>query len=152
MDPNYGDGNASEIKTVKALIASHSAMSTYANDINNKQIDIVDVLLARFPTKEKHKVTDLYADLMVEKMHMMLSGNQHATAGSKLVNDKFGMPVEHPTLDVLGGDLVEERKAKRKPGEYPHSQPDPQKERQRQRFWTADEHRFKISLSHTHEF
>jgi hypothetical protein len=61
MDPNYGDWNASEIKTVKALIASHSAMSTYANDINNKQIDIVDVFQARFPTKEKHKVTNLYA-------------------------------------------------------------------------------------------
>ncbi|XP_066373295.1 uncharacterized protein [Miscanthus floridulus] len=121
MDPNYGEWNAFEIKMVNDLIASHSAKSAYANDINNKQIDIVDVLQARFPTKEKHNVTNLYADLMVEKTHMMLSGNQHATAGSKLVNDKFGMPVEHPTMDVLGGDLVEER--------------------QRRRFWTTDEHR-----------
>ena len=72
----------------------------------------MDVLQARFPTKEKHKqVTNLYADLMVEKMHVMLSGNQNGTTGSKLVNDKFGMLVEHPTMDILGGDLVE-RKAK----------------------------------------
>jgi hypothetical protein len=148
MDPNYGEWNASKIKMVKDLIASHSAKSTYANNINNKQIDIVDVLQARFPTKEKHKVTNLYADLMVEKMHMMLSSNQHATAGSKLVNDKFGMPVEHPTMDVLGGDLMEERKAKRKVGEDLHSQPDPQMERQRRRSWTIDEHRLMISLSH----
>jgi hypothetical protein len=85
---------------------------------------------------------------MVEKMHMMLSGNQHATAGSNLVNDKSGMPVEHPTMDVLGGDLMDERKAKRKVGEDLHSQPDPQKERQRRRSWTTDEHRLMISLSH----
>jgi hypothetical protein len=78
---------------------------------------------------------------MVEKMHMMLSGNQHATTGSKLVNDKFGMPMEDPTMDVLGGDLVEEWKAKRKAGEDPHSQPNPQKERQRWRFWTMDKHK-----------
>jgi len=141
MDHNYGEWNASEIKTVKALIASHGAKSTYANDINNKQSDIVDVLQARFPTKEKHKVTNLYADLMVEKMHMMLSGNQHATASSKLVNDKFGIKVEDPAMDVLGGDLLEGRKAKRKAGEDPHSQPNPQKERQRRRFWTMDEHK-----------
>ena len=70
MDPNYGEWNASEIETVKALIASHSAKSTFVNDINNKQSDIVDVLQARFPTKEKHKVTKLYADLMVEKMQI----------------------------------------------------------------------------------
>jgi hypothetical protein len=139
MDPNYGEWNASEIKMVKALIACHSAN---ANDLNNKQIDIVDVLQARFPTKEKHKVTNLYADLMVEKMHMMLSGDQHATIGSKLVNDKFGMPVDH--MDVLGGNFVEERKAR----EDPHSQPDPQMKRQRRRFWTTDEHRLMISLSH----
>ena len=100
----------------------------------------MDVLQARFPTKEKHKVTNLYADLMVEKMHMMLSGNQHATASSKLVNDKFGIKVEDPAMDVLG-DLVEGRKAKRKVGEDPHSQPNPQKERQRRRFWTMDEHK-----------
>jgi hypothetical protein len=68
----------------------------------------------------------------------MLSGNQHATASSKLVNDKFRMPVEHPPMGTLGGDLVEERKAKRKVGEDPHSQPDPRKERQRRRFWTTD--------------
>jgi hypothetical protein len=141
MDPNYVEWNASEIKMTKALIASHSAKSTYSSDINNKQTEIVDVLQARFPTKEKHKATNLYADLMVEKMHMMLSGNRHATAGSKLVNDKFGMPVEDLTMDVLGGDLVEERKAKRKAGEDSHSQLDPQKERQRQRFWTMDEHK-----------
>jgi len=53
----------------------HSAKSTYANDINNKKTNIVDVLQARFLTKEKHKVTNLYIDVMVEKMHMMLSGN-----------------------------------------------------------------------------
>jgi len=148
MDPNYGEWNASEIETVKALIASHSAKSTFVNDINNKQSDIVDVLQERFPTKEKHKVTNLYGDLMVEKMHVMLSGNQNGTTGSKLVNDKFGMLVEHPTMDILGGDLVEERKAKRKVGEDLHSQPDPQKERQRRRFWTTEEHRLMISLSH----
>ena len=72
---------------------------------------------------------------------MLLSGNQQATAGSKLVNDKFGMLVDDPTMDVLGGDLVEGRKAKRKAGEDPHSQPNPQKERQRRRFWTMDEHK-----------
>jgi hypothetical protein len=58
------------------------------------------------------------------------------------------MPVEHPTIDVLGGDLVEERKAKRKVGEDPHSQPDPQNERQRRRFWTTVEQRLTISLSY----
>jgi hypothetical protein len=105
MDPIYGKWNASEIKVVKALNTSHSAKSTYAYDINNKKIDIVDVLQARFPTKEKHKVTNLYANLMVEKMHMMLSSNQHATVGGKLVNDMFGMLVEYPTMDVLGGNL-----------------------------------------------
>jgi hypothetical protein len=51
------------------------------------------------------------------------------------------MPVEDLTMDVLGGDLVEERKAKRKAGEDSHSQLDPQKKRQRQRFWTMDEHK-----------
>lgn len=116
---------------VKALIVRHRANTSYANDMNNKQTDIV----------EKHKVTNLYANLMVEKMQMMLSGNQHTTAGSNLVNVKFGMLVEDPTMDVLGGDLVEERKAKRKVVEDPHSQPDPQKERQRRRLWTMDEHK-----------
>jgi len=72
---------------------------------------------------------------------MLLSGNQQATAGSKLVNDKFGMLVDDPTMDVLGGDLVEGRKAKRKAGEDPHSQPNPQKERQHRKFWTMDEHK-----------
>ena len=72
---------------------------------------------------------------------MLLSGNQQATAGSKLVNDKFGMLVDDPTMDVLGGDLVEGRKAKKKAGEDPHSQPNPQKERQHRKFWTMDEHK-----------
>lgn len=149
MDPNYGEWNFSEIKIAKALIASHNAKSSYSSDMNNKQTDIIDMLQARFPTKEKHKVTKLYVDLMLEKMQMILSGNQHATMGKKLVNDKFGMSIEDPAIDFMGGDLVEKRTAKRKAREDMNTHLDSQKERRYRRFWTIDEHRLMISLFHT---
>ncbi|XP_066373333.1 uncharacterized protein [Miscanthus floridulus] len=66
MDPNFGEWNAYEIMMAKDLIASHNSNNNYAYKMYKKHTDIVDVLQARFPTKGKHQVINLYVDLMVE--------------------------------------------------------------------------------------
>ena len=68
MDPKFkGEWCASEIKMVKSLVARDNA--------NNKHNQIVDELQAMFPRKEKHQVTNLYVDVMVEMMQTLQSGN-----------------------------------------------------------------------------
>lgn len=158
MDPNSGEWNASEIMMAKDLIASHNSNNNYAYNMYTKHTGIVDVLQARFPTKGKHQVINLYVDLMVEMLHTMLSNDQHATSSSSLVHENFEMPLNVPameSMDMLGGYLVEESRAKRKAEGAPCRQLAPQTERQCPvKFWTKDEHRsiifYMLSSHFTH--
>ena len=75
MDPNSGEWNAYEIMMAKDLIASHNSNNNYAYKMYKKHTDIVDVLQARFPTKGKHQVINLYVDIMVEMLQTMLSND-----------------------------------------------------------------------------
>ena len=91
MDPKFkGEWSASEIKIVKSLIARDNANNNYASDMNKKHNQIVDELQAMFPSKEKHQVTNLYIDVMVEMVQTLQSGNQHVEASSNLINQPFG--------------------------------------------------------------
>ena len=91
--------SASEINMVKSLITSHITNNTYTNDTNKRNIDFVDDLQAVFPWKEKHQVTNLYFELVVEMMTAQ-SNNQHIVASSAHINDYFGMPMEAPPMET----------------------------------------------------
>ncbi|RLN11744.1 myb-like protein H [Panicum miliaceum] len=145
MDPRFnGEWSASEIQTVKFHIAGHNT-NTYANNMNKKHTDIVDELQAIFPLKEKHQVTNLYVELMMEMMQAMQSGNQHVVTSNNFMIDNFEMPLEDPSMgnmEVPCGPLMEEMEAMRKAVEVPQRQPTPRKEKQHVvRFWTKEEHR-----------
>ncbi|CAN6283823.1 unnamed protein product [Urochloa humidicola] len=84
MDPRFGkEWSASEIQTVKSLIAGHNNNKNYTSNMTKRHTDIIDELQTMFPLKEKHQVTNLYIELMVEMMQPMQSGNQHATASNR---------------------------------------------------------------------
>ena len=150
MDPRFnGEWSASEIQIVKSHIVGHNT-NFYANNMKKKHTDIVDELQAIFPLKEKHQVTNLYVELMIE---MMQSGNQHVTSNNLMV-DNFGMRLEDPSMgnmEVLSDPLAEEMEAMRKEVDVSQRQPTPQKEKQHaMRFWTKEEHRlwtFFLSLN-----
>ena len=73
MDPRFnGEWSASEIQIVKSHIVGHNT-NFYANNMKKKHTDIVDELQAIFPLKEKHQVTNLYVELMIEMMQRMQS-------------------------------------------------------------------------------
>ena len=151
MDPRFnGEWSASEIQTVKSHIARYNT-NTYANNMKKKHTDIMDQLQAIFPLKEKHQVTNLYVELMME---MMQSGNQHVVTSNNLMIGNFGMPLEDPSMgnmELLWDPLMEEMEAMSKGIEVPQREPTPRKEKQHAtRFWTKDEHRlltFFLSLN-----
>jgi hypothetical protein len=154
MDPSFnGEWSASEIETVKSHIAGNNT-NTYANNMNKKHTDIMDELQAIFPLKEKHQVTNLYVELMMEMMHRMQGGNQHVVTNNNIMIGNFGTPLEDPSMgnmEVLCDPLMEEMEAIRKGVEVPQRHPMPQKEKQHAvRFWTKEEHRlltFFLSLN-----
>ncbi|CAL5043368.1 unnamed protein product [Urochloa decumbens] len=137
----------SEIQTVKSLIARHNTNNSYANNMNKKHTGIVSELQAMFPLKEKHQVTNLYFELMLEMVQTMQNGNQHVAASNNLMNHNFGMTVELEDLaignmEVQYGSLVKDMGSMRKGEEVPHTQPTPWREMQcTGRSWTKDEHR-----------
>ncbi|CAN6319082.1 unnamed protein product [Urochloa humidicola] len=147
MDPRFGEEwSASEIQTVKSLIARHNNNKNYTSNMTKRHTDIIDELQAMFPLKEKHQVTNLYIELMVEMMQPMQSGNQHAAASNNPLNENCGMLVEDPTteinMEVLYGSLMMDMGGMRKEVESPKRHPTPQKQRQHtRRSWTEDEHR-----------
>ena len=151
MDPRFnGEWSASEIQIVKSHIVGHNT-NFYANNMKKKHTDIVDELQAIFPLKEKHQVTNLYVELMME---MMQSGNQHVVTSNNLMIGNFGMPLEDPSMgnmELLWDPLMEEMEAMSKGIEVPQREPTPRKEKQHAtRFWTKDEHRlltFFLSLN-----
>ena len=160
MDLNSGEWNASEIMMAKDLIASHNTNNNYAYNMYKKHTDnIVDVLQARFPTKGKHQVINLYVDLMVEMLQTMLSNDHHATSSSNLVHEESKMSLDvlaMESMDMLGGYPVESG-AKRKAEEAPCRQLAPPTKRQRPvKFWTKEEHRsiiiyiYMSSIPYTH--
>ena len=98
MDPNFnGVWSTSEIDMVKSFIASYN---TYTNDTNKMHNDIDDELQARFPSKERNQVIQLYVHLVVE-MNTMQSNNQQVVVSNALVNDYFGVPTEDTDMDNM---------------------------------------------------
>jgi hypothetical protein len=101
-----------------------------------------------FPSKEKHQVTSLYIDVMVEMMQTLQSGNQHVEASGNLMNQPLGVFAGDPSMgnmeafegyqkvEMFGTSNVKETQRKK---------PTPLKEIQHTgRFWTIDEHRLVI--------
>lgn len=128
---------------VKSLITSHN--NTYTNDTIKRHIDFVNDIQAMFPWKEKHQVTNLYVELVVEMMTAQ-SNNQHVVARSAHVNANFGMPTEAPHMENMGmihGYIMDDIEATRRVEGQQHM-PDvvPMQRRRAVRFWTTDEHRF----------
>ena len=74
---------------MKSLIVRHN--NSNSNDDHQK--DIVDVLQERFHYKEKHQVTDLYLDIVVE---MMDSPQPQEGIGNNGGN--IDQPVENPAM------------------------------------------------------
>jgi len=149
MDPKFkGEWSASEIKMVKSLIAKDNTNNNYASDMNKKHNQIVDELQAMFPSKEKHQVTNLYIDVMVEMMQTLQSGNQHVEASSNLMNQPFGVFLGDPSMgnmEAFDGYQKVEMFGTRSVKETPWRKPTPRKETQHtRRFWTIDEHRLVI--------
>ena len=145
MDPKFkGEWSASEIKMVKSLIARDNANNNGASDMNKKHNQIVDELQAMFPSKEKHQVTNLYIDVMVEMVQTLQSGNQHVEASSNLMNQPFGVFVGNPSMgnmEAFDGYQYVEMFGTRNVKETPQRKPTPRKETQHtRRFWTIDEH------------
>jgi hypothetical protein len=149
MDPKFkGEWSASEIKMVKSLIARDNANNNYASDMNKKHNQIVDELQAMFPSKEKHQVTNLYIDVMVEMVQTLQSGNQHVEASSNLMNQPFGVFVGDPSMGnikAFDGYKKVEMFSTRSVKETPWRKQTPRKETQHTgRFWTTYEHRLVI--------
>ena len=103
-----------EIETMKSLIRRH----------NNSNKDIVDVLQEHFSYKEKHEVTDMYVDIVVEMMQK--SQPQDGGMGGNANNQ----PAEEQVVDnttVVAAPLPQ-------PGPvwYPRAG----------RYWTREEHMY----------
>ncbi|KAF8725839.1 hypothetical protein HU200_020400 [Digitaria exilis] len=152
MDPMFNaEWSASEIKLMKAIIAYHDANNSYANGTSKKGTDdILDELQARFSWKEKHQVTDLYVELVVEMMQAKPNDdNQPMKATSDLVNDNFGLHVEDPaiedSMDVSLGYLMNDTESMRMVEKAPRRQvaaiPREKRQNKDRTFWTMQEHR-----------
>ncbi|KAF8762651.1 hypothetical protein HU200_009179 [Digitaria exilis] len=151
MDPMFNaEWSASEIKLMKAIIAYHDANNSYANGTSKKGTDILDELQARFSWKEKHQVTDLYVELVVEMMQAKLNDdNQPMKATSDLVNDNFGLHVEDPAaiednMDVSLGYVMNDTTFMRMVEKAPQRQvaiPREKRQNKERTFWTIQEHR-----------
>ncbi|KAK3149939.1 hypothetical protein QOZ80_3AG0225070 [Eleusine coracana subsp. coracana] len=102
----------SEIKMMKSLIVRHN------NSNDDQKKDTVDVLQARFHYKEKHLVTNMYLDLVVEMMKLPQPQETSGNGGN------IEQPVENPTM----GNVVM----------APVPQP---RIRHEGRYWTPQEHR-----------
>lgn len=146
MDPNTnGVWSASEVNIVKSLIASHITNNTCTNDTNKKHIAIVDELQERFPWKEKHQVTDLYVELVMEMMTTQ-SNNQHVVVSTAHVNGNFGMsmgPSAMNNMDMLQGYPMDEMEAMKMVEEQPYllNVVPNQRRQHATKFWTTNEHR-----------
>jgi hypothetical protein len=145
MDPNFnGVWSAAEIDMVKSFIASHNTNNTYTNDINKMHNDIVDELQARFPSKERNQVIQLYVHLVVE-MNTMQSNNQQVLVSNALVNDNFGAPTEDTymdNMDMFHGYILDDVEAMKMVEEPPHKlNIVPKKKRQHPVPWTHEEHK-----------
>ncbi|KAL6606110.1 hypothetical protein ACP70R_041763 [Stipagrostis hirtigluma subsp. patula] len=156
MDPMlfHEEWTPSEMEMAKSLIISHgNNEGGYDSDMNKKHNDIVEELQAWFPRKARHKVTDLYVDLVVEMQ--MTQCQEKSTdddtfygstmASCDLVNDNFGMPVEEETMgnmEMLVGSLSGKIKNMKTGKEQENYRP-PRQPPQRHlgRFWTTEEHR-----------
>jgi hypothetical protein len=159
--PVFDDGewSPSDVALVKYLIINHNnnATSDDAGTLNNKHKNIVDILHAQFPWKERCQVTDLYVDVVVEVVQAQdKTVAPPAAGGIELVNDNFGVvppaPVEVvPAMDNLEAALLSPvnevdtgrqaqatRTTERQPPWYPHVS---HHERQKGRFWTTEEHK-----------
>ncbi|CAN6204149.1 unnamed protein product [Urochloa humidicola] len=135
MDPkSNGEWSASEIMMVKSLITWQDTISSYNDNMDKKHINIVDELQAWFPWKEKHQITDLYANLMVE---MKRTSNQCAATSNNRTTHNFVMSTEDPARDninVLRSYGTEEMGAMRQAEKAPRKQ-------SAHNFWTTDEHK-----------
>ena len=144
MDPNFnGVWSASEIDMVKSFIASHNTNNTYTNDTNKMHNDIVDEIQARFPSKERNRVIQLYVHLVVE-MNTMQSNNQQVVVSNALVNDNFGTPTEDTNMDnMFHGYILDDVEAMKMVEEPPHRlNVVPKKKRQNPVIaWSHDEHK-----------
>ncbi|CAN6170307.1 unnamed protein product [Urochloa humidicola] len=146
MDPRFnGEWSASEIQTVKSLVTRHHNNKNYTSNMTRRHTDIVDDLQAMFPLKERHQVTNLYIELMLEMMMPIQSGNKHVAATNNPMNEKFGMPVEDPAtkinMEVSYGSLMMDMGAMRVEVEASKKHPTPQQRQHTRRFWTKEEHR-----------
>ncbi|TVU12345.1 hypothetical protein EJB05_45983, partial [Eragrostis curvula] len=147
-----GEWCPSDIAVMKSLIVKHNNMNNTIigagdNDgMNSKHQDIVDVLQARFPMKEKHQVIDMYVDIVVEMMQCQeKSGTGPMMGGIDLVNDNFGMPVEDPSMNnmdmIPGARTTEGKRARKTVGKPPRWPLAAQPERHNTRFWSTEEHK-----------
>ena len=149
MDPKFNGGwSASEINMVKSLIARDSSNNNSSGDMNKKHNEIMDELQAMFPSKEKHKVITLYADLMGEMTQTLQSGNQHVEACSNLMSGPFGVFVRDSSMGNMksfDGYRQEKMFVTNNMMVTPQRKSTPRKESQHiGRFWTIDEHRLVI--------
>jgi hypothetical protein len=106
--------------------------------------DIVDELQARFPSKERNQVIQLYVHLVVE-MNTMQSNNQQVLVSNALVNDNFGAPTEDTymdNMDMFHGYILDDVEAMKMVEEPPHKlNIVPKKKRQHPVPWTHEEHK-----------
>ncbi|KAK3128502.1 hypothetical protein QOZ80_6BG0462700 [Eleusine coracana subsp. coracana] len=147
-----GEWSPSDIAVVKSLIVCHNNYYK-TNDgnsmLNNKHKNIVDILHAQFPWKDRREVTDLYVDIVVEMIQCeeKIRTVEPLMGGIDLVNDNFGMPVEDPSMDNMEVllppltmvDMMARKMAEKQPSRW--LPPSHQPERRTGRFWSTEEHR-----------
>ncbi|KAK3139752.1 hypothetical protein QOZ80_5AG0389540 [Eleusine coracana subsp. coracana] len=149
-----GEWSSSEMEMAKSLIVSHNNNNNNAGNgdgiMRNKQKDIVDVLHAEFPWKDRHQVTNLYVDIMVEVIQSQEKmGTTGPTSGVvHHVNNKFGISVEGRATDNLvkvlsplnevesGARKMVEKQSPRWP-----STNEPERHMRKGRFWSTEEHK-----------
>ncbi|KAK3131728.1 hypothetical protein QOZ80_6AG0510580 [Eleusine coracana subsp. coracana] len=146
-----GEWSSSDIALVKSLIVTHNNNKNASDDngmMKTKDKDIVDVLHAQFPWKDRHQVSDLYVDVVVEMVQQEKLGTTGPMAGGvDLMNDNFGMPMEIPTMDNMevlpSPPSVMDARARKMVEKQPprRRSPTTQSERHRGRFWSTEEHR-----------
>ncbi|CAL5046670.1 unnamed protein product [Urochloa decumbens] len=157
MDPiqSNGEWNASDISTVKSLIARYNANKSYAGDMNKKHSDIINEVHAMFPSKGKLQIIRLYADLVMEMVQNSIGGGSYhtAVASSDLLNNNLEIPVEGPTMNNTNMSFNYPRMEIVAPmGEQdmPHRQPTSRMDKKRTGFWTKPEHRLFLHGLHVY--
>ncbi|TVT97488.1 hypothetical protein EJB05_57269, partial [Eragrostis curvula] len=155
---NGEEWSPSDIDELKSLIDKHNNVinDSDCDDTNNKHEDIVDVLQARFPWKEKHQVTDLYLYIMMEMMQFQENDTGPEMQGIDLVNDNIEMQVEDPSKDnmeMMCGSLTTEDTKARKVAQKPSRRlPAMQLQRRNKRFWSTEEHIFCNEITYSSHY